>query len=53
MDLEQGVNVLGVQEGVLGPREFVELEDRALYCGYKCLTEDLTNPDYDEDRRIA
>ena len=32
-----GVNVYGAQEGVIGPRGFVPLEDTALFCSEECL----------------
>lgn len=35
--LDLGVNVYGAQEGVIGPRGFVPLEDMALFCSEECL----------------
>lgn len=36
-ELQLGVNVLGAQEGVVGPRGFVPLEDMLFFCNEECL----------------
>lgn len=36
-ELALGRNVLRLQEGVIGPRGFIELEDPPVFCGYDCL----------------
>lgn len=40
-NLQTGVNVLGLQEGILGSSGFVELEDRKVFCNEECLAEYL------------
>ena len=34
--LDQGIDVLAIQEGVIGPRGFVPLEDHLFLCGEEC-----------------
>ena len=34
--LDQGVDVLALQEGVIGPRGFVPLEDMRFLCSEEC-----------------
>ena len=36
-DLDLGVDAVGIQQGVIGPRGFVPLEDMRLLCGENCL----------------
>ena len=36
-DLEEGTDVLGVQEGIIGSRGFVPLEEPLLLCSKECL----------------
>ncbi len=35
--LEEGMNVLDVQEGVIGKLGFVGLGERLLFCNFECL----------------
>ena len=36
-ELPQGVNVIKIQQGVLGPKGYVALEDGELFCDERCL----------------
>ncbi len=42
-ELDLGADVTSVQEGVLGPRGFVELADRQLLCSATCLVTYVCN----------
>ena len=35
--LDQGVDVVGIRDGVIGPRGFVPLEDMRFLCGDECI----------------
>lgn len=35
-ELDLGTDVIGIQEGVIGPRGFVQLEDMQLFCSEQC-----------------
>ncbi len=54
-ELDLGVDVIGIQQGVLGPRGFVHLDERKLLCGELCLEQYVCNgkPEVNElPRRI-
>lgn len=36
-ELTQGVDAIGLQAGVIGPRGFVPLEEMAFFCDNECL----------------
>lgn len=36
-ELPQGVDVTALQDGVIGPRGFVPLEEMSFFCGWACL----------------
>lgn len=36
-ELKEGQDVIGVQEGIIGPRGFVQLEERLLLCSIDCM----------------
>ena len=36
-NLEEGMDVLGFQNGIIGSRGFVPLEDAILFCSKECL----------------
>lgn len=38
--LHLGVDVIGMQAGVIGPRGFVPLEEMSLFCSDACLDQD-------------
>ncbi len=37
-DLKEGQDIIGVQEGVVGARGFVPLEEMLILCSKECLT---------------
>ncbi len=39
--LEEGTNVLEVQEGIIGKLGFVALGEKLLFCNFECLRNDL------------
>jgi len=48
--LELGMDVIELQEGVIGPRGFVPLEDAVLYCSEQCLKDNFNNSAYTPQR---
>ena len=42
-DLEEGTDVIGVREGVIGNRDFVPLEESLLLCSKECLRNYFSN----------
>ncbi len=36
-DLKEGMDVIGVQEGIMGARGFVALEEMLMLCSVECL----------------
>ncbi len=40
-ELEEGTNVLEVQEGIIGKLGFVALGEKLLYCNFECLRDYL------------
>ena len=49
-NLTEGMDVLGVQEGVVGPRGFVPLEEILLLCSEECLRTYFADPSGDVER---
>lgn len=46
-----GVDVIQLQDGVMGPRGFVPLDEPELFCSAECL-HDEDEPEYTLPRRI-
>ena len=42
--LQYAVDVLGVQQGVLGPRGFIDVAERVLFCSERCVAEYYSDP---------
>ena len=40
-----GADVWSVQQGVFGPRGFVHVEDRQLFCSHQCVSDYYGEPD--------
>ncbi len=49
---EMGVDVLALEEGVIGGRGFVPLEDVLFFCSEKCLRQHLADDGYGMAERI-
>lgn len=43
-DVTEGMDVMGVQEGVMGPRGFVPLEEMLILCSKECLRTYFADP---------
>ena len=43
-DLEDGMDVIGVQEGIIGSRGFVALDEMLLFCSVSCLRNYFADP---------
>ena len=43
-DLEEGIDVIGVQQGIIGTRGFVPLEEHLLFCSKECLRNYFSDP---------
>ncbi|MBE7456489.1 MAG: hypothetical protein HS102_08030 [Planctomycetia bacterium] len=51
--IPEGADVIGVQDGVLGPRGFVPLESHRFFCDENCLRDYFQNGDVEKlSRRI-
>lgn len=48
--LPQGTDVIGIHRGVIGPKGFVALEDRDIYCSEECLKDEYENGVPQEER---
>ncbi len=48
--LDLGVDVLSVEEGVIGPRGIVPLNDRRFFCSDECLARHFGDLDADRKR---
>jgi hypothetical protein len=40
-ELEEGMNVLNIQEGIIGKLGFVALGEKLLFCNFECLRNNL------------
>ena len=49
-DLQLGMDVIQLQEGVIGLRGFVRLEDAVLYCSEQCVKDNFTDSMYTPQR---
>ncbi len=43
-DLKEGMDVIGVQEGIIGSRGFVPLEEMLMLCSVECLRNYFSDP---------
>ncbi|MCK6465304.1 MAG: hypothetical protein L6Q93_10770 [Phycisphaerae bacterium] len=51
--IEPGADVIGLQDGVLGPRGFIPLEEHRFFCNEDCLRADFDHGDVEKlPRRI-
>jgi hypothetical protein len=49
-DLDMGRDAIGVELGVIGPRGFIPLDDKMLFCCEKCVKEYVNGNSDDECR---
>ena len=50
--LNIGLDVIGVQNGVIGTRGFIPLEDMILFCNEECLKKYFENNNLNNTQRI-